>query len=98
MPPTIIYAADVLRDVRRRNPIFTFYRLRCTFPGCAGDAIIEQAMSSGLDIGYVIPENTSDPAYGRCPICKRYMMRVVEVADGPPEPPSPQGFSKIPEE
>jgi hypothetical protein len=81
----------------RQNPLFGQYRLECTHPGCSGRALIDQAMSAGLRVGDIVPEDSSNPNFGRCPLCRRCMMKVVEAPPGP-EPILPQGFSRIPTE
>ena len=77
------------------NPLFTKYGLACTWPGCTGKTQVEQAMSAGWSVGYLVPEDPSHPEVGRCPRCRRCMMKVV-TAPEPPLPPKPVGWNKIP--
>lgn len=79
------------------NPLFFGYRLACTFPGCYGKALIEQAESAGWTMGSIIPEDSSYPDVGRCPVCKRHVMKVVLVPPSP-KPIEPVGWTKIPTE
>jgi len=81
----------------RKNPLFVPYILACTHPGCTGRQKIEQALSAGLTLGSLVPVDPADPAYGRCPKCRRNVMKVME-APAPVKPPPPKGFSKIPTE
>lgn len=79
------------------NPVFATYKLECTHPGCKGKVQIDQAQSSGLRVGDIVPADPGDFSFGRCPMCKRTMMRVVS---GPPTPKKqpPKGFTKVPTE
>ncbi len=79
------------------NPIFAAFEAKCSFEGCLGKIKFEEAQSAGLKIGDKLVFQSSNPVYGRCPICKRHMM-VVTKAPQPPQPPPPKGFSKIPKE
>jgi hypothetical protein len=79
------------------NPIFFNYHLVCTFSGCGGGYKIEQAESAGWTLGMILPEDRSHPDVGRCPKCKRYMMKVA-TAPEPPKPEKPVGWTKIPTE
>jgi hypothetical protein len=77
------------------NPIFFKYRLSCTFPGCNGVQLVEQAMSAGWAKGSVVPHDPSHPDVARCPRCKRHMMKVSN--EPPPPPPiNPVGWERIP--
>jgi hypothetical protein len=77
------------------NEIFTKYRLVCSHPGCKGRQEIDQAQSAGLQVGSIVPDHPQDFHFGRCPICKRTGMRVVQ---GPPvpAPQKPKGWVRIP--
>lgn len=77
------------------NPIFFKYGLGCTFPGCQGRQEVEQATSAGWTLGYKIPEDTSNPEVGKCPMCRRYSMVVTRAPD-PVEPEKPIGWAKVP--
>lgn len=79
------------------NPIFAKYEAKCTHPGCVGRIKFEEAQSAGLKVGDILQYQSSNPVYGRCPLCKRHMMKV-SLAPTPPPPPPPKGFSKIPKE
>jgi hypothetical protein len=79
------------------NPLFFEYKLVCSHPGCFGKAALEQAMSAGWTLGSVIPEDPTNSDVGRCPVCKRHKMKVMN------EPPPkklqlPVGWTKIPSE
>lgn len=75
--------------------MFEKYRLNCTHPGCNGRMIVEQAVSAGLRLGDLVPGDSANPSYGRCPKCHRYMMKVTYTTP-PQQPLPPEGFSKIP--
>lgn len=79
----------------RTNPLFAKYKLACTFPGCTGKSIVEQAQSAGLQLGELVPEDSANPNFARCPRCRRCLMKVVE---GPPlpDPKGPEGFTRLP--
>lgn len=77
------------------NPLFFTYQLTCTFPGCGGVRLIEQAMSAGWESGRVIPYDPSSPDVARCHKCKRYRMKVTN-APPPPKPVEPVGWTKVP--
>jgi hypothetical protein len=79
------------------NPLFFPYPLVCTFEGCGGRQLVEQAMSAGWKLGDIIPYDSSHPDVGRCPRCKRYLMKVTG-APPPAKPIPPKGFTKIPSE
>lgn len=71
------------------------YRTRCRHPRCPGERVFEYARSAGLQLGQVLTQDPSVPGFGRCPHCKRYQMKVVEVPAAPP-PLKPKGFTKVP--
>lgn len=81
------------------NPLFGKYEAVCSFADrrankCKGRIIFEESHSARYVIGSPVPRGTN-PSYGKCPLCKRYMMLVTKV----PElqaPPGPVGFSSIP--
>lgn len=77
------------------NPLFFKYLLACTWPNCNGRAEVDQAMSAGWTLGYMVPEDPTHPEIGKCPRCRRYKMKVVRVPD-PPVPVKPAGWNKIP--
>jgi len=79
------------------NPLFFAYRLECTHPGCYGKSLIEQAMSAGWEPGTILPHDASHPDVGRCPVCKRYLMKVTN-SPPPKKPVEPKGWTKIPSE
>lgn len=79
------------------NPLFAKYKLACTFLGCTGKSIVEQAESAGLRVGELVPEDSANPSFARCPKCRRCVMKVVE-GPPPPEARGPVGFSRIPTE
>jgi len=79
------------------NPLFATYEARCTHEDCAGVLKFEEGQSAGLAPGKIIPFTSSNPAYGRCPICLRHKMMVTK-GPPPPEPAPLKGFSKIPKE
>lgn len=79
------------------NPIFAKFEARCTHPDCKGHIIFEEAHSVGLKIDDMLLYQSSNPAYGRCPLCKRHMMKVSKIPELP-APKGPKGFSKIPTE
>lgn len=80
-----------------KNPLWVQYEAFCTFPDCAGHLKLENAESAGLQVGSILPHYSAEPSFGRCPLCKRYQMKVTK---GPPprEVRLPQGFTKIPTE
>lgn len=79
------------------NPLFTSYKIECTFPGCGGHGTLKQALSAGLKVGDLIPPDPADFHFGRCARCKRTQMKVVA---GPPLVALPplKGFTKVPTE
>jgi hypothetical protein len=85
-----------------QNPLFQTYKLKCAFVEpttgvpCRGRQQIKQHLSAGLKVGDKLYDHPQDSEWGRCPLCKRTGMIVVE---GPPqpEPEGPEGWTKIPE-
>lgn len=78
-----------------RNPIFAHFTLSCTQDGCGGMQKVEQAASAGLTLGSMVPVDPQNPAFGRCPKCRRNSMKVMEVP-APRRSQSQTGFTKIP--
>lgn len=73
------------------------YVLKCSSPNCVGILRVDQNYGAGWKIGDKIPMDPSNPAYGRCPQCKRHNMTVTE-GPPPPAPKKPKGFTKVPTE
>lgn len=82
---------------RSSDDLYGDYTLACSHPGCAGKSIQQQAISSGLRPGDLVPEDPSDPSFARCPLCKRHQMKVLTIPS-PATQRAPNGFSKIPVE
>jgi len=80
-----------------KNPIFAQFEARCTFEDCKGRIIFDEAHSAGLKIGDKLQFQSSNPVYGRCPLCKRHMMQITKAPESP-KPKPPVGFTKIPTE
>lgn len=79
----------------RPNPLFGSYEAVCVYDGCGkGKLRVEEAASVGYKVGDLMIKST-DPAYGRCPLCRRYFMKIVSVPERA-TPQGPKGFSKIP--
>lgn len=79
----------------QNDPLAGKYLLKCSHPGCNGQAIVAMHYSAGWAVGQVVPMDSGNPAMGRCPQCRRYKMKVASV---PPvaAPPGPKGFTKVP--
>jgi len=73
------------------------YTLKCSEKTCPGERIVDQNIGVRWRLGDVIPQDPSNPPYGRCPQCLRHNMTVATVPPSPlPDP--PKGFAKVPEE
>jgi len=77
--------------------LYFTYQLLCTYAGCGGSLRQEQGVSAGYTIGHMVPADSSLPAYGRCPKCKRHRMKVNSMPV-PTPPPGPVGFTRVPTE
>lgn len=78
-----------------QNPIFGRHEARCGHPECGlGRIVFDEAFSAGYRIGDAVLSG-SDPTQGRCPLCKRYSMKVTTVPETKPLP-NPTGFTSIP--
>lgn len=75
------------------HPLAEPYTLTCQH--CQAVRRIYEVGSAGLVLGTVLSHSPSDPDYGRCNRCRRYKM-MVTAAPPRPEPPKPQGFTKVP--
>jgi hypothetical protein len=73
------------------------YDLACTQPSCGGTLTASQNFAVGWVLGQLIPMDSSNPSYARCPRCKRYNMQVIKVPEIKSVPVT-TGFSQIPEE
>jgi len=80
---------------RLYNPLFAEYKLECTHPGCHGRRTVQQAMNAGLKLGDIIPEDLTVPDFGRCPMCRRHIMKIVKAPE-PPKPPGVKGWNRVP--
>lgn len=79
----------------QQNPMFGRHEAKCVHPECGrGRIIFDEAFSAGYKIGDAVLSG-SDPAHGRCPLCKRYSMKVTNIPEVKPLP-SPTGFTSIP--
>jgi hypothetical protein len=81
-------------DTLMHHPLVEQYVLTCQHEGCGASRVIQQLGSAGLVLGTLIPKS-SDPDYGRCLRCKRYVMKVT-AGPPPPEASKPIGFTRIP--
>ena len=80
-----------------QNPLFDKHEAHCSYAGCGkGHIIFEEAGSAGYKIGDVLPKGT-DLTYGKCPLCRRYQMKVVKIPERS-KPAAPKGWSSIPKE
>lgn len=81
----------------RHEGVWGQFEGECQELGCSGKRKFEQAHSAGLRIGDMVPEDLSNPMFGRCPLCRKYTLKIVAV---PPQatPPGPKGFTKVPTE
>ena len=84
-------------DPRNPHGLYQKYELTCTWDGCGGKRLFEQAASAGLVLGSLVPEDPSEPTIGRCPRCKRCKMKVTGVPT-PAVVPYDNGFTNIPTE
>jgi len=82
-------------SVNPNAAIYGDYTAACTFNGCPGTRKFTQGLSAKLTPGDMVPYDQSQPEFGKCPICKRHMMRVATAPALPP-PILPKGFSAIP--
>lgn len=80
-----------------KNPLFAQFEARCTFGGCNGRILFDEAQSAGLKVGDKLTYQSSNPTYGRCPLCQRHMMQISRAPEAP-KPKPPTGFTKIPTE
>lgn len=72
------------------------YSSKCTWPACPGVRNFVQGMSMNLQVGDMVPFDSSDIQGTTCPNCKRAKLMVVKSPDPPPIP-SVKGFSRLPE-
>jgi hypothetical protein len=79
------------------NQIFTAFEAKCSHEECPGRIKFDEAHSAGLKVGDTMIFQSSEPSYGRCPICKRHKM-VITKGPPPPKPQPPKGFTKNPTE
>lgn len=77
------------------DPLAGKYKLKCAFAGCHGTLTISHTYGVGLKKGDAIPRDASNSAFGRCPICRRHTMVVVEAPEAAPTP-ALKGFTKVP--
>lgn len=77
------------------SKLFSEYTLECSWKGCPGKRIVEYPMNGGWEVGMIVPEDSSHPDVGRCPMCKRHIMRVTKGPEKPP-PPKPKGWNRVP--
>lgn len=83
--------------VKNDDGFYVEYRAKCTHGGCKGTLKLTQAISAGWRLGDMVPEDSTNHTYGRCPHCKRYKMQIVQVPGIKP-PAKTRGFTKIPTE
>lgn len=70
------------------------YEVECQF--CLARRKLTEYTSSGWVVGDTIHPSSSDPSYGKCFRCSRYMLRVI-TTPVPPLLPTNTGFTKIPQ-
>lgn len=80
---------------RRVDKLWAKYEAKCGATGCTGTLKFEQAWSAGLMMGSQVPEDPTNPLFGRCPRCRRHSL-IVTVVPMEPVSSGPKGFTKIP--
>ena len=86
-----------MKEVRTpfMGPLETEYKTRCQWPGCNGVGQEFRIPTEHWRVGMIVTFDPSDPTIGRCTMCKRHTMMVVEAPDLP-APQGPEGFWRLP--
>lgn len=85
-------------DQPKRSPSLDGkYTVECQHEGCTGKKIIDYPMGAGLSLGQFVNKDITDPQKAMCPLCKRFMMKVVSVPTSTAVV-KPKGFSRVPTE